>query len=141
MVNKYAFTLFDYCIIIIGKLTLSLRENGENVANLGLEFSSSGVRTITLSPGLTYIIQCTLDNDGSFLENPWTKDSVELTQMTDVMGNDPLAYYKNTHASIRVLYLHEFDLSLIGNYTCLSTDDAKTLQIHASTRPRVGLLY
>ncbi len=128
-------------ISIIGKLTLSVREDGENVANLGLEFSSSGVRTITLSPGLTYIIDCTLDNDGSFLENPWTKDSVELPQMTDVMRNDPLAYYQNTHASIRVLYLHEFDSSLSGNYTCLSTDDAKTLQIHASkSRLRVGLL-
>ena len=123
---------------IIGKLTLSLREDGENITNIGLEFSSTGVRTITLSPGLRYIIECTLDNEGSFLENPWTKDSVVLPEMTDVMGNDPLAYYQNTHASIRILYLHEFDLSLSGNYTCLSTDDAKTLQIDASKRRGLG---
>ena len=102
------------------------------MAKLGLEFSSTGVRTISLSPGLTYIIECTLDNDGSFLENPWTKDSVELTEMTDVMGNDPLAYYQNTHASIRILYLRGFDSSLIGNYTCLSTDDSKSLNIYGS---------
>ena len=118
--------------MILGKLIFSLREDGKNVANFKMEFSSTGVRTITLSPGLTYIIECTLDNEGSFLENPWTKDSVELTEMTNVMGNDPLAYYQNTYASIRILYLHEFDLSLSGNYTCLSTDDAKTLRVHAS---------
>ena len=131
MINLVFFYIIRL-LYIIGKLTLSLREDGENVSNLGLEFGSTGFRTITLSPGLTYIIQCTLDDDGSFLENPWTKDSVELTQMINVMGNDPLAYYQNTHASVRILYLHEFDLSLSGNYTCLSTDDAKTLLIHAS---------
>ena len=95
---------------------------------------STGVRSISLAPGYTYKVSCSIGNDGVFVSSPWAVGSNNLPEMAfaDASGTGPLAFYEDIHTTTKNLYLYNFDSSLTGNYTCSSTEDTKSLVIKSS---------